>query len=219
VEELLKENQRLKDQIASTQTQEATVEEPLKSTADIQTNIRNPLIEKPWFFPVSSLDMPIHIGEAACAAFATRFRQTLSDVSTAHIPRVDFITDDQLLVLSDADCAWPTPSKARFLVKAALDTVCSYYHIVRRSQVQEWLETSIRDPEKCSRLQVCTLLSLFAVGEIYSRKVASTGESFPGLIYFARARKLVSVPAERPGISTIEITLLLVSLQETLAVW
>jgi hypothetical protein len=33
---------------------------------------------------------------------------------------------------------------------------------------------------------------------------------FPGLAYFAQARRMISIPAERPQMDTIEVTLLLV---------
>ena len=55
--------------------------------------------------PVTALEMPIHVGEAADAAFATRFRQAVSGVPVDHIPRTDYALDRDLVMLSEADCA------------------------------------------------------------------------------------------------------------------
>ena len=156
------------------------------------------------------MDMPQHISEAADAAFSTRFRQTLASVCTNHIPRVNYISDERILQLSETAYAWPTPARARFLVRVALNTICRYYHIVRRSAVLESLETAIRNQGTGDRLTISKLLALFALGEVYSMKTTAREESFPGLFYFGRARKMVTVPAERPRMDTVEIVLLLV---------
>jgi proline utilization trans-activator len=154
--------------------------------------------------------MPIHIDLAADAAFATRFRQTLTGDSTKHIPRMNFVSDDVLLALSETDCPWPSPARSRFLVKVALATVCRSYHMVRRSEVLSLLETTLQDPGNSNRLSASKLFALFALGELYANKVALSDASFPGLIFFSCARKMVTVPAERPQSDTLEITLLLV---------
>lgn len=154
--------------------------------------------------------MPIHISEAADAAFATRFRQTLDKVDTKHIPRMNYVTDEHILGLSDLHCPWPTPARARFLVKVALNTVCSYFHIVRKSAILETLEVAIQRQGDGERLHISRLFIVFALGELYSTKVSATQSSFPGLQYFAKARRMVCVPAERPRLDTLEIVLLLV---------
>jgi proline utilization trans-activator len=219
VEDLLKENERLRaasiqlDTVAAPDPPFQALQGP-SSTRDIaatQDNLQYPLLEdRPWFHPISSLDMPIHISEAADASFATRFRQTLGNVHTNHIPRMSYVTDERLLLLSDQECPWPTSARARFLVKVALNTFCRYYHIVRRSIVLENLELAIKNQGRGDRLHICRLLALFALGELYSTKTAARDGSFPGLDYFARATKMAGVPAERPRMDAIEIILLLV---------
>lgn len=213
VDDLLKENERLREGNASAVgPSNAPMSDSVRVTTASQETVENPLLEeRPWFLPVASLDMPIHISEAADTAFATRFRQTLASVHTNHFPRMSYITDERILTLSDGECPWPTAARARFLVKVALNTVCRYYHIVRKSVVLDSLEAAIRNQGNGERLTICKLLALFALGEIYSTKTAANEASYPGLLYFARARKMVSVPAERPRMATIEIVVLLVS--------
>lgn len=158
---------------------------------------------------MSSLDMPIHISEAADAAFATRFRETLTPHSL-HIPRTSYARDEALMLLSESQFLWPNPARARFLIKVALSTVCQYYHIVLKSSVMEALEKAIKNVNDVERLMRCKLLALFALGEVYSSRVAAQEATFPGLPYFAQARRMVSIPAERPTMHTVEIALLLV---------
>ena len=175
-------------------------------------NVQYPLLEdRPWFLPVPSFDMPILISEAADAAFATRFRQTLSNIGTNHIPRMSHITDERLLQLSDNESTWPTPARARFLINVALSTVCQCYHMVRPSVVREHLEAAIKTQGRGERLTICRLLALFALGEVYSIKTPVRDGKFPGLAHFARATRMVGISAERPRIDAIEILLLLVS--------
>jgi proline utilization trans-activator len=191
--------------------QEPTVPElgPPGVTQDAAQNLL--FGERPWFQPVASLDMPIHIDLAADAAFATRFRQTLIGDSAKHIPRMNFVSDDVILGLSETECPWPSPARSRFLVKVALTTVCRSYHVVRRSEVLSLLDTTLQNQGNSGRLGVSKLFALFALGELYATKVAPPDASFPGLLYFSRARKMVTLPAERPQSDTLEIMLLLVS--------
>jgi hypothetical protein len=123
---------------------------------------------------------------------------------------MDHVQDDYLLLPSQAPFNWPSPARARFLVKVALSTVCQYYHIVRKSQVTRILEDAIKNNGNGNRVVICKLLALFALGEVYSAKHASMDAVFPGLAYFAQARRMISIPAERPQMDTIEVTLLLV---------
>jgi proline utilization trans-activator len=216
IEQLLKENEQLRDgntQLPS--SRDTAVQEAREIATIVQTvaqdTAQNPLLgDRPWFLPVASLEMPIHIDLAADAAFATRFRQTLIGEDTKHIPRMNFVSDDVILALSEADCPWPAPARARFLVKVVLNTVCRFYHMVRRSVVLNSLESAIIAQGNVERLATSKLFALFALGELYSTKVAPPDGSFPGLLYFCRARRKVTVPAERPQSDTMEIALLLV---------
>lgn len=213
MEELLKENERLRGRSAETAAApDVSTSVTIQDSAATQDNVQNPLIEdRPWFFPLASMDMPIHISEAADAAFATRFRQTLNNGYTNHIPRTSYISDEHVLQLAETDCPWPNPARARFLVKVALNTVCKYYYMVRKSSVLRDLDTAIRNNWNVERLVVSKLFALFSLGEIYSTKTPAHQASFPGLLYYAKSRRLVTVPAERPHMDTVEIILLLVS--------
>jgi proline utilization trans-activator len=128
------------------------------------------------------------------------------------LPRTSFIKDEPLTLLAETDRQWPTPARARFLVKVALNTICRYYHIVRKSLVLESLEEAIQLEGKCERLKIAKLLALFALGEAYAARSADQGSTFPGLIYFVQSRRMVSIPAERPQVDSVEIALLLVSI-------
>ncbi|KAL1605677.1 hypothetical protein SLS59_003480 [Nothophoma quercina] len=114
------------------------------------------------------------------------------------------------MLLSESQFIWPNPARARFLIKVALSTVCQYYHIVLKSSIMEALEKAIKNVNDVERLMRCKLLALFALGEVYSSRVAAQEATFPGLPYFAQARRMVSIPAERPTMHTVEIALLLV---------
>ncbi|CAN9334645.1 unnamed protein product [Alternaria alternata] len=162
--ELLKDYERLKDlerlrSGPSGLAQAAVpVEEALENNTAVNEAVRNPLLEdRPWFHAVSSEHVPIHVGEAADAAFATRFRQTLVVGNTKHLPRMDHVQDDYLLLPSQAPFNWPSPARARFLVKVALSTVCQYYHIVRKSQVTRILEDAIKNNGNGNRVVILSV--------------------------------------------------------------
>ncbi|KAJ4984807.1 fungal specific transcription factor domain-containing protein [Stagonosporopsis vannaccii] len=207
LEALIEENNRLRN---STATEEAISSAVSPNTANGDETLENPLFdERPWFHTVSSSHIPIHIGEAADAAFATRFRQTLATVCTTHLPRMSYLPDTPLTTSEASHYRWPSPARARFLVKVAFSTVCRYFHIVRRSVVQDSLETAINNNGNGERLTISKLLALFALGEVYSAKAAARETTFPGLAYFVQARSLVSEPMERPQLDSVEVTLLL----------
>lgn len=206
----MRENERLRDASSVTPSRSGATRQVLLEES--QETVQNPLVgDRPqgWFFPMSSLDMPIHISEAADAAFATRFRETLAPHSV-HIPRTSYVRDEALIMLSESQTSWPTPARARFLVKVALSTVCQYYHIVLKSSITDALEKAIKNINDVQRPMRCKLLVLFALGEVYSSRVAAQEATFPGLSYFAQARRMVSIPAERPTLHAVEIALLLV---------
>ncbi|KAL1651212.1 hypothetical protein SLS58_000550 [Diplodia intermedia] len=219
IEELLEENERLRESNRTSHSSSA-LPTPNPATAaendrpgDVSENDeaeRNPLLEdRPWFFPMNTSEMPIHIGEAADAAFATRFRQALSDTPHRHIPRTQYVTGEELMVLTDVDCQWPTAPRARFLVKVSLNTICQRFHAIRRSALLDGLEMAIRNPTGCDELFKCKLYAMFALGEVFSTRTVSAQGYFPGLLYFARASRMLRVIGERPRMDSIEILLLL----------
>lgn len=164
----------------------------------------------PWFIDMAVPHTPILLSEASDAAFATRFRQAMSDSEHNHLPRVNFPADDHLLVLGDAACAWPSPSAARLLINAALKCLGRWHHIVCRSAVLEELERSLQHPRSIGFLLQSKLWVLFAIGKMYSTRTSAACKTFPGLEYFAKATKILRVISERPTIEMVETWLLLV---------
>lgn len=226
LDDLLAENQRLRNAAASAASSDVvsrpsttTLVEAISSastTSTIQPEtspsaIQAPSIDdRPWFFDLKIPHTPILIGEASDVAFATRFRQAISDRPHNHIPRVNYATDERLLTLSNVNCPWPSPSRARLLVNVALKYVSRCYHIVRRSLILEGLEQALLSPASCDSLFKAKLWALFAIGEMYSTRMAAEEKNFPGTTYFAKATHVLQVVSERPRIDAIEVRLLLV---------
>ncbi|TEA17097.1 putative transcriptional regulatory protein [Colletotrichum sidae] len=216
IDDLVAENQRLKSQVPSAQhvaQNNALLPDipavPAKEVTDNAVAVQAPsLDERPWFFDMNIPHTPILIGEASDAAFATRFRQAISTGDHSHIPRVNYATDEKLLTLSDLDCPWPSPARARFLVSGALRYVSRSYHIVRKSVILEGLEQTLQNPTESDSLLKSKLWALFAIGAMYSTRSA-TSEHFPGMGYFARATRILRIVSERPRIDVVELRLLL----------
>ncbi|KAF5025161.1 hypothetical protein F66182_2737 [Fusarium sp. NRRL 66182] len=182
---------------------------PISGQAEAPSLQGTLLEERPWFFDMNVLHTPVLIGEASDVAFATRFRQAISEPGHSHIPRVNYASDERLLALSDEDCPWPIPSRARLLVNVALKYVSRSFYIVRRSQILEGLEQTIQNPHSTDSLLKSKLWALFAIGEMYSTRTAARDKNFPGMAYFARATRILRIISERPRIDAIEIRLLL----------
>ncbi|KAF4446755.1 hypothetical protein F53441_9689 [Fusarium austroafricanum] len=211
IDDLIAENQRLRNQ-DETKRPEPTIPDVPITTSQTETSssLQGTLLEeRPWFFDMNVLHTPVLIGEASDAAFATRFRQAISEPGHSHIPRVNYAPDERLLALSDEDCAWPIPSRARLLVNVALKYVSRNYYIVRKSQILEGLEQTIVNPHSTDSLLKSKLWVLFAIGEMYSTRTAAKDRNFPGMAYFARATRILRIISERPRIDAIEIRLLL----------
>lgn len=135
----------------------------------------------------------------------------MSNCHHQHIARTDFPSDEHLRSLSDADCPWPSPARARFLVGIALKGLGRCYHIVRRSSVLAELDYITRSNTSPGFLSKSKLWVLFAIGEIYATRSSVRGKEFPGIRYFAQAMRVLSVVSERPHCDLVEIWLLLVS--------
>lgn len=216
IERLVAENRRLREQSYGADRINGVA--PLTEGTSRQSTIeaseaRNPLLDdRSWFFPLGSTG-PIHISEAADAAFATRLRQALAEDGVAnHIPRTDYVTDVKLSGLAEAELTWPSLARARLLIKTAFDTIGSCYHCVRRSETYNELKRHYRNPGGSRTVFTCKLEALFALGEAYSCRTQSTSEdTFPGLAYFARASRTIRGVKERPQCDNIECLLLLVS--------
>lgn len=171
----------------------------------------NPMIEeRPWFISFHAVGLPIQIGEAADAAFATRLRQAVSKQPVSHLPRIQYVNDDVLRSLAEQPPEWPSSSHLKFLVDVALKTFGKTFHIVRRSVVWKAIQQLIQDSSSCDWLTQCQIWALLAIGEAYSARSALPNRPFPGTRYWARAMWLMYMPFERPSLQVIEIYLLLV---------
>ncbi|RAL13745.1 transcription factor domain-containing protein [Aspergillus homomorphus CBS 101889] len=177
-------------------------------------NVRNPLIgDRAWFHPYDPSAPPIFIGEAACTAFATRFRRFLTGSNaTAHIPRTQYVHDESISAVTTGEIGWPSLQQARLLLKIALRQIGFIYHLVMRKSTTEKLEEIYQTGDFEAKIHQCKFFALFAFGEAYSmRNEPSSGSRVPGTKYFARALSLMQVLPERTSIAHLE-TLLLLSL-------
>ncbi|KAL3467400.1 fungal-specific transcription factor domain-containing protein [Aspergillus heterothallicus] len=226
LEQILAENRRLKEQSGSpANTPEADqgdgntdpeLSRPAGETPDEgNTSIRNPLIgDRAWFHAYDPSAPPIFVGEAACTAFATRFRQFLTGSSTAtvHIRRTQYVKEENIAAANAGEIRWPSLQQARLLVKIALRQISCIYHVLLRKSTMEKLEEIYRTEDFGSIVNQCKFFALFAFGEAYSmRNEPSSGSRVPGTSYFARSLSLVQVLPERTSITHLE-TLLLLSL-------
>ncbi|GLA81062.1 hypothetical protein AtubIFM56815_004695 [Aspergillus tubingensis] len=177
-------------------------------------NVRNPLIgDRAWFHPYDPSAPPLFVGEAACTAFATRFRRFLTGSNaTAHITRTQYVRDENIAAANTGDIWWPSLHQARLLLKIALRQIGFIYHLVLRKSTLEKLEEIYQTGDFECKVNQCKFFALFAFGEAYSmRNEPSSGSRVPGTKYFARALSLVQVLPERTSITHLE-TLLLMSL-------
>lgn len=227
LEELLEENKRLRvgtlNRSSGTLSQEeqilAVTEARAKSTTEEEPS-RNPVLhDEPWFLAERSCGISILIGESADAAFATRFRQILSDTATNHIARTSYPVIEHTMPSTSVQCPQLSMSQARFFVRTAMAYFTGHYHIVRESAIQGLLELYVKKPETLDPLSSSKLFALFALGELHSSHSSSLKVDAPGLRFFRHASKVYGFLQERPSVSAIEVLLLLVcyhiNLEET----
>lgn len=151
------------------------------------------------------------VGEAACTAFSTRFRQLLLNNRTeAHRPRTQFVQDSQLVTALDAPVQWPSRPQAMLLVETTLSTVGKCYYLSTCSSMRTMVERAYRDTTSLDALSMCKLFTIFALGEIHSSRLSMRDNIPAGLLYFAKATKLLRVIPERPRIEHIELLILFV---------
>lgn len=220
LERILTENQRLKEQSASSaNTPEAGHPEPEQPRPpggvpdEGSTSIRNPIIgDRAWFHAYDPSAPPIFVGEAACTAFATRLRQFLSGTNTtAHIRRTQYVKEENIALANAGDIRWPSLQQARLLVKIAIRQISCVYHVLLRKSTLDKLEEIYRTGDFECTVNQCKFFALFAFGEAYSmRSEPSSGSRVPGTSYFARSLSLVQVLPERTSITHLETLLLLV---------
>lgn len=167
--------------------------------------------QTPWYMDLNIPNTPILIGEPSEPGFATRVIQAMSNTMHSHIPRSNYPTEEQILSLSDVECPWPSVSKARLLVSAALKAVNQHYYVIQKSQIWTVLDRAMESPETLDGFLESKLWAVFAIGELYSVRRIPTGKIYPGLAYFAKATRSLRVICERPRLDGIETRLLLVS--------
>lgn len=214
LDQLVEENKRLTNLVSALATPPAETpggpstsgNTPRADNADL-----NPLVEEQaWFVSLDASDLPIHIGDAADAAFATRFRQALTSQPVNHIPRTHYLDDDSLRALSEQSPEWPSASRLRFLVDVALKTISKRWHIVRPSNVLSSVEKLLKDHSSCHWLTQCKLWALMAIGEAFSSRCTLPDSPFPGAKYWTKAKTVIRIAPERPQLEVVEIYLLLV---------
>ncbi|KAJ5745718.1 transcriptional regulator family: Fungal Specific TF [Penicillium odoratum] len=180
------------------------------------TGIQNPLIgDRAWFHRYDPSSPPIYIGEAACSAFATRFRRFLTgNNATAHIARTQWTREETIAAAAanEAEVQWPSLHHARLLVRIAIHQIGYLYHLMMRKATLDKLEEIYQTEEFDCKTNKCKFFALFAFGQAYSIRAESTsGSRVPGTAYFAKAMSLVQILPERTSITHLE-TLLLLSL-------
>jgi proline utilization trans-activator len=199
IEDLVSENQQLR----------RSSSRPANEESDALPN--DPVLTgAPWFVNADALHTPILVAEASDSAFATRFRQAMSNGQHGHLPRVNFPSDEQLLALSDAEIPWPTPARARLLIRAAINSLCRCYYIVRRSSILHELECAIQNYPQTGLRSKTKLWVLFAIGEVYTTRNSTSERVFPGIHYFCKAMNILRIVSERPSVDMVEIQMLLV---------
>ncbi|KAL3453146.1 fungal-specific transcription factor domain-containing protein [Aspergillus insuetus] len=225
LEQILAENRRLKEQSGSSAntpeedqgsgSTDPDLSRPAGETPDEgNTSVRNPLIgDRAWFHAYDPSAPPIFVGEAACTAFATRFRQFLTGSNaTSHIRRTQYVKEENIAAANASEIQWPSLQQARLLVKIALQQISCIYHVLLRKSTLDKLEEIYRTEDFGCKVNQCKFFALFAFGEAYSmRSEPSSGPRVPGTSYFARSLSLVQVLPERTSITHLE-TLLLLSL-------
>ncbi|CAG8055672.1 unnamed protein product [Penicillium olsonii] len=178
------------------------------------TGIQNPLIgDRAWFHRYDPSSPPIYIGEAACSAFATRFRRFLTGNSAMpHIARTQYEREENIAAANEADIQWPSLHHARLLVRIAIHQIGHLYHLMMRKSTLDKLEEIYQTQDFDCRASKCKFFALFAFGQAYSiRSEPYSGSRVPGTSYFARAMGLVQILPERTSVTHLE-TLLLLSL-------
>ncbi|KAJ5762163.1 uncharacterized protein N7511_005545 [Penicillium nucicola] len=219
LDQILAENQRLREQ-SVTSAQVAEANDPTRSERGPSrladgpdgTGIQNPIIgDRAWFHRYDPSSPPIYIGEAACSAFATRFRRFLMGNSAMpHIPRTQYESEEIIAASNEVDIQWPSLHHARLLVRIAIHQIGHLYHLMMRKSTLDKLEEIYQKKEFDCTANKCKFFALFAFGQAYSiRSEPHSGSRVPGTSYFARSMGLVQILPERTSITHLETLLLL----------
>lgn len=185
-----------------------TVNDSDETNASIQYHFVG---DKAWFHPYNPSTPPIYVGEAACTAFATRFRRILTGSSSvSHIPRTQYVNETSIYAAIKGEARWPSIQQARLLVKIASLNVGRLYHMFLHKSTLDKLEDIYRTESFDCPQNKAKYFALFAFGEAYSVRPGLSPESIPGTTYFAQALDLNQIIQERPSMMHLETLLLLV---------
>jgi hypothetical protein len=168
--------------------------------------------ERGWFQPYDPSAPPVHIGEAACTAFATRLRQVLTKSKASHMHRTQYTPEATLYRIRDPTLEWPSLPNARLLIQIVVNQVSRVYHLfLRKSTIQE-LEDVYRKGSFDDPILKTKFFALFALGEVYSAPSSSKLDyRIPGVSYYVNAMTLIPILPERPSMTVIESLLIWVS--------
>ncbi|RAK86385.1 hypothetical protein BO79DRAFT_247035 [Aspergillus costaricaensis CBS 115574] len=210
IEQLKARDHRVSEQAAEINNSVIDFDQPLDAIDEASQPSQNPLLdEQPWFLPVHSSKVPILIGEVADAVFATRLRQLITGKTLSHIPRVTYPGHDQILELAKTEIPQPQPSRARFLLRVALEYLEGSFHIVRKSLVCALLEKYLHAPQSLDSLSTCKIFALLALGELHSNRFQNQEAQIAGLAYCSHASRAHGLLEERPSLDSIEVSLIL----------
>ncbi|KAJ5580268.1 uncharacterized protein N7459_006253 [Penicillium hispanicum] len=210
IDQLAAENQQLRAQLSQSPGSVAANHhtEPQDDTVqDADTHVQNPMLgDQAWFQPYDPHTPPIHIGEAACTAFATRLRQVLSESkTTSHMPRTQYTHEATLMKMRDPAISWPSLPRARLLIHIVFNQVSRVYHLVLRQSTIEELEEVYRHGNFEDPVLTCKFFAMFALGEVYSARSDSRLECrIPGAAYYVHAMTMIPILPERPSLTHIE---------------
>ncbi|OBU00228.2 hypothetical protein VE01_01650 [Pseudogymnoascus verrucosus] len=218
LQQVLAENERLKRNTATVRSTSPTtgitdVPHLRQDSSNPEENLSNPLMQdRAWFVPYDVANPPVYIGEAACTAFATRFRQALVEFqgSAPHIPRIHYAQDDNLFSALHSPVSWPSRAQAQLLLKVALININRSFHVVLTKPTLASLDQLYQDARPPGTLATCKFFALFALGEVYSSRAVIPSEGkFPGVSYFMHSCSLLPILPERATLEHIEILILL----------
>ncbi|KAK7634322.1 fungal-specific transcription factor domain-containing protein, partial [Phyllosticta citricarpa] len=179
-------------------------------------DVANPLLEdhanqRPTSF--DRIPKPLYLGGAACTAFGTRLRYHVKGEDMAPPPRrVVFYKHRGLLRIANTEFQLPNKTYARMLVQVVLRFIGSDYHLIQRKSFMRRLDETYSAQTHNDPVFLCRLFVVFALGELYSKKTAVTGNrrSVPGTSFFLQAMNLFQDLHEEADVDYIE-TLLVMS--------
>jgi hypothetical protein len=171
--------------------------------------------ERAWFVLNDMSRPPVYVAEAACPAFATRFRQSLGTAGRAipHLPKIHHVADEHLALPYQDPVVWPTKTDAHLFVKVAGARINRGFHVILNGPTLAKLNQAYTSGESLRPDETCKLFALFALGQVYSSSArqSSIESDFPGLSYFKQANQILQVLPENPTLEHVEASVLLVS--------